>query len=55
MPELKQKLERLKIQVQAVQNAPLLQKAAKAEQALINAYFLLENIVEEMEQIKNGE
>lgn len=54
MSELDLRLANLKNQVGAVKRAGMLNKAAMAEQALINAYFLLEVVVEKIGVLERG-
>lgn len=55
MAELRERLKRVKAQAQAIKQKPLLQRAAAAEQCLESTLYLVEGMIEKIEQLECDE
>lgn len=53
--ELRERLHRVSIQVQEIKKKPILQRAAAAEQCLESTLYLVEGMIEKIEQLEGAE
>lgn len=53
--EIRERYKRLKNQVDSLKGKPLMMKLPAAEQCLESSLFLIEGLIDELEQLKGGQ